>query len=154
MLSSSHVYSLDVTVPTSITVHWSWCCHCSCTGIISHRFGIKGKESVNNEEVWVWKRYLQWWGEKVGPRAYWWLKGLEHFLKRYLCDQLSVWQNVNANKNWTLVAYYDKWWKCCDQAVGWDSGTLDIYKQLLLKKFFSNHASYPLPRAIYFSHFT
>ena len=23
----------------------------------------------------------------------------------------------------TKVAYYDKWWKCCDQAVGWDSGT-------------------------------
>ena len=39
-------------------------------------------------------------------------------------------------KNRVLIAYYDKWWKCCDQAVGWDSGTSDIYKQLLLKKNF------------------
>ena len=34
------------------------------------------------------------------------------------------------------VAYYDKCWKCCDEAVGWDPGTSDIYKELLLKKKF------------------
>ena len=110
MLSSSHVYSLDVTVPTSITGHWSWCCHCSCTGITSQRQGIKEEESVNNE------------GDSV-------LKGIFAIMLESRSSSISViervniylltfkdtwwsivcWQNVNAYKNWTpSILLYDE----------------------------------------------
>lgn len=108
MLSSSHVYSLDVTVPTSITVHWSWCCHCSCTGITSQRHGIKGKESVNNEGDSILKEIFAIMVESRSRS----ISVTERVIIYLLIDTLWTivcWHNVNAYKNWTPgILLYDE----------------------------------------------